>query len=153
MEENKEVKNEVVVATPVESSLTLQEELGRNSQEFYCSMKAETLDDKKAIFNAMGKCDFRLSDCLNKTINLKDVIAQRYTSVDAETGEVTEKIRTIFIDTEGVTYASASKGLFNSLKKVFALIGMPNTWAEPIALQVVETTTKQGFKTFEIKLV
>lgn len=149
--EEKETKNEVVIAP--KNDLTLQEELGRNNEEFYCSMKVETMEDRKNVFNAMGKCDYRLSDCLNKTINLKDVIAQRYTSVDEETGEVIEKVRTIFIDADGTTYASASKGLFSSLKKLFALMGMPDTWESPIAIQVAETTTKQGFKTFEIKIV
>lgn len=146
-----EEKTDILV--PETSSLTLVDELNRNSKELYCSMKMETTEDKKAIFNAMGKCDFRLSDCLNTTIMLKDVIAQKYNKVDDETGEVSEKIRTIFIDENGKTYASASNGLFSSTKKLFALMGTPDTWETPIAIQVVQTDTKQGFKTFEIKLV
>lgn len=146
-----EEKNEIV--TSETTSLTLMDELNRNSKDVYCSMPMDTVEDRKVIFNAMGKCDYRLSDMLNQTINLKNVIAQKYNSVNEETGEVTEKVRTIFIDAEGKTYASASKGLFSSTKKLFALMGMPDTWESPIAIQVVETQTKQGFKTFEIKLV
>lgn len=139
--------------TTTENSLTLMEDLNRNSKEIYCSLSMDTVEDKQTIFNALGECDYRLSDKLNTTIALKDVIIQKYSSYNQETGEVTDKFRTVLIASNGETYASASKGLYNSVKKLFAIMGMPDSWAEPINIQVVETKTKQGFKTFEIKLV
>ena len=144
-------ENEIVVQE--QKSLTLTEELNLNSQEFYCSMPKDTLEEKKAIYNALGKADYRVSDCLNKTINLKDIIVQKYTNTNEETGEVEDKYRTILIADDGTTFASASHGLFTSCKRLFALLGLPETWTEPVPIQVVEITTKQGFKSYDVKLV
>lgn len=146
-----EEKNELAINN--NSALTLVDEMERNTKEVFCSMEGNTMEEKKKIFNAMSKCDFRVADRLNTPIALNDVIIQKYTSVNDETGEVTEKKRIILIDKDGVTYASASNGLYNSLLRLFAIIGMPNTWTEPINIEVIESETKNKTKTYEIKTI
>ena len=136
-----------------ENSLTLVDELNRNSKELYCSLPADTVEDKKAIFKVLGSADYKVADTLGTTINLRNVLVQKYEKVNQETGEVETKYRTILIDENGTTYASASKGLFTSCKRLFALMGLPEHWVESLPVKVEEVKTAQGFKTFEIKLV
>ena len=135
------------------NELTLVDELNRNSKELYCSLPCETIEDKKAIFKVLGSADYKVADTLGTTINLRNVLVQKYDKVNQETGEVETKYRTILIDENGTTYASASKGLFTSCKRLFALMGLPEHWVESLPVKVEEVKTTQGFKTFEIKLV
>lgn len=150
------MENKEEVLAPVvheEASLTLVDELNRNSKELYCSLPADTVEDKKAIFKVLGSADYKVADTLGTTINLRNVLVQKYEKVNQETGEVETKYRTILIDENGTTYASASKGLFTSCKRLFALMGLPENWTEPLPIKVEEVKTTQGFKTYEIKLV
>ena len=150
------MENKEEVLAPVvheEASLTLVDELNRNSKELYCSLPADTVEDKKAIFKVLGSADYKVADTLGTTINLRNVLVQKYEKVNQETGEVETKYRTILIDENGTTYASASKGLFTSCKRLFALMGLPENWTESLPIKVEEVKTTQGFKTYEIKLV
>ena len=150
------MENKEEVLAPVvheEASLTLVDELNRNSKELYCSLPADTVEDKKAIFKVLGSADYKVADTLGTTINLRNVLVQKYEKVNQETGEVETKYRTILIDENGTTYASASKGLFTSCKRLFALMGLPENWTEALPIKVEEIKTTQGFKTYEIKLV
>ena len=142
-----------VIVVNNNSNLTLQDEVVKSTKNVYCSVKGNTVEEKKLVFNAMSQCDYKVADKLGETIALKDVILQKYNKVNETTGELEGKYRTILIDSQGVTYASASVGLFNSLMRLFAIIGEPNTWASPINIQVVETAMKKGGKTYTIKTV
>lgn len=145
-----EEKNEIVAQS---NNMNLVNEIEYSSKEVFCSLSGDTIEEKTKIFNAMSKCDFRVADKLNTPIQLKDVIIQRYTKVDEQTGEVQDKKRIILIDGEGTTYASASNGLFSSLMKLFAIIGMPHTWETPLPIKVIETETKNKTKTYEIQII
>lgn len=149
MENTEETMNIV----PKSNDLTLVDEMARSKKQTFCSIEGNTAEERKQIFNAMSKCDYRVADMLNQTITLKDVIIQKYTSVAEDTGEVSEKNRIILIDNEGKTYASASRGLYNGILRLFAIVGMPATWKEPMQVQVCETTTKKGQKTYELKIM
>ena len=97
------------------------------------------------------KADKRVADILNTPIKLANVFIQSYEKVDEETGEVQTKVRTILIDDANNSYASASRGLYNSLLKLFAILGMPDTWEKPIDIKVVEVGMKNGGKTYVIE--
>ena len=136
------------------NNLTVVEELQESSKQMYCSMEVKTAEDKKKLYNILGNCDFRLSDKLDTEILLKDVLVQKFTNVDDETGAVEEKYRVILVDNDGKTYASGSKGLYRSLGQLLAIMGEPSTWSEPIKIKVVQVDVKNGAgKTFVIKTI
>lgn len=103
---------------------------------YYYSGKAESLDDKKRLVNAMNNPDFRIGDMLNKTINCVDIYIEQATVTNKETGEVSMLPRTVLIDDKGKSYAALSYGVFNSLKKIISVFGFPNEWSEPIPVEV-----------------
>lgn len=136
------------------NNLTLVEELQESSKQMYCSMEVKTAEDRKKLYNLLGNCDFRLSDKLDTEIYLTNVLVQKFTNVDDETGAVEEKYRVILVDKDGKTYASGSKGLYKSLGQLLAIMGEPNTWTEPLKIKVVQVDVKNGAgKTFIIKTI
>lgn len=103
----------------------------------FCSVKAETQDEKIALYNAVQNPTKRISECANLEINVKNIICEtvlcrvKDKQTGAETGEVTECPRIILIDDKGVSYTSVSYGIFSSVKMLISIFGVP-TWNKPI---------------------
>lgn len=104
----------------------------------YCSIRANSVEEKKALYNMMNSADERIADCINKVINVKDIYIE---SVEVKNEEGISSIapRIILMDTEGRTYASVSVGIYNSIRKLVQVFGEP-TWADGIPVKVVQHT-------------
>lgn len=105
----------------------------------YCSLHAQSEQDKMVLFNAMNNPEFRLGDHINETINVKDVFCEIVDCVNEETGEVNQAPRIVLIDNEGNGYACVSLGIFSAIKKLMQVFGAP-TWETPLPLKVVQVT-------------
>lgn len=109
------------------------------AQMSFCSMKAETQEEKTKLYNAMNNPDKRLGDCINKTINAKDLYVEIVSCTNEETGEVTPCPRIVIIDDKGVSYQCVSIGIYSAIKKIIQVFGAP-TWTTPIKLEVIQIT-------------
>lgn len=101
----------------------------------FCSMMAETKEDKAKLYNAMNNPDLRLADCINTQIKAKDLYVEVVNCTNEETGEVTACPRIVIIDDKGKSYQAVSIGIYSALKKVIQVFGAP-TWEEPVTLEV-----------------
>lgn len=110
----------------------------------YCSKVAETQEEKKELFNALEKCDALLNDCVGEEIALKDVYCEEINKPDEETGEIKTTYRTILFDENGQTYATGSYGIYNVMKKIFAIFGLPDTWTEAVHVEVAKRPIGNG---------
>lgn len=110
-----------------------------SAQTQFCSMKAETKDEKAALYNAMNNPDKRIGDCINMTIAARDLYIEVVNCTNEETGEVTACPRIVIIDDKGVSYQAVSIGIYSALKKVIQVFGAP-TWDEPVKLEVKQIT-------------
>lgn len=119
----------------------------------YCSVKAETRADKIKLFNALKECDFKLNDVVGSKINIKDVFYQEYTKEDKETGEIRTGHRTIIFGDDGKTYVTASNYLYNTLRQIISVFGTPAEWGEPLTVEVVKQSMKDGKSSLSLKLV
>lgn len=82
----------------------------KSKQSIYTSIK-----DEKLIFNLLNtECDFKLNECENKEIKVKDTLI-KVIETPSDTGEVVFKKITILIDEEGKSYVTASKMFANQL--------------------------------------
>ena len=144
--------------TTIETNNLMQIE-GKGS--FY-SMKCETIEEKKSVFNAINNPDFRISDYINKTINVKDVMVEMVELeqtdetnkpiIDESTGEIqmTTAPRIVLIDDKGKSYQCVSIGIFSALKKIMKLFGYP-TWETPLKLSIKQITKgKRSMLTIEM---
>ena len=113
-------------------------------QNVYCSKLAETEKEKKELFNALETCDALLNDCVGQEINIKDIYVEEKQVVDNETGELKTKFRTIIFDESGQTYATGSYGIFNILKKIVSIYGLPTTWEKALKVKVAKRSIGNG---------
>lgn len=118
----------------------------------YCSMVAETTEEKALLYNAMNNTERRLKDCINEVIEVKDVFVEAVNCTNEETGEVTRCPRTVLIDVNGVGYQAVSLGIFSALKKLFAVYGEPQDWTAPLKLKVkqISRSAKKNILTLDV---
>lgn len=119
-------------------------ELTVSENSAFCSFQPDTLEGKAQLYNAISSPDFRLSDCINTKINMTHVVCETVSCVSKETGEVTKCPRVIIIDDKGKSYQSVSMGVFNSIKRIFQMLGMPGDWEKPIPVEVKQITRGQN---------
>ena len=113
-------------------------------QNVYCSKVAETEKEKKELFNALESCDALLNDCVGQEIEIKDIYVEEKQVMDDETGEIKTKYRTILFDENGQTYATGSYGIYNILKKIVQIYGLPESWEKPLKVKVSKRPIGNG---------
>ena len=122
-------------------------------QNIYCSKAVESEEDKKELFNALETCDALLNDCVGTEIEIKDIYVEEREVVDEETGELKKKYRTILFDASGQTYATGSYGIYNIIKKIVTIYGLPETWANPLKVKVAKRPIGNGKQSLTLTLV
>lgn len=113
-------------------------ELSTRSTSF-CSLSAETPEEKAKLFRVMNHPEKRLGDCINMTIYVKDLFCEVVKCKNQETGETTTCPRIVVVDKDGVGYQAVSLGVFSAFKKLIAIFGPP-TWESPLPIKVMQTT-------------
>lgn len=122
-------------------------------QNVYCSKTVESEEDKKELFNALETCDALLNDCVGTEIEIKDIYVEEREVVDEETGELKKKYRTILFDASGQTYATGSYGIYNIIKKIVTIYGLPETWENPLKVKVAKRPIGNGKQSLTLTLV
>lgn len=145
--ENQENKN---VNEEVKGELTLFSGIKQN---VYCSKVAETEKEKKELFNALESCDALLNDCVGQEIEIQDMYIEEKQVIDEETGELKTKYRTILFDKSGQTYATGSYGIYNVLKKIVQIYGLPTNWEKPLKVKVAKRPIGNGKQSLTLTLV
>lgn len=120
----------------------LQQNLTESSDSF-CSLKAETPQEKATLFRIMNSPEKRISDCINQTILVKDVYCEVVQVTNKETSEVNTCPRVVLVDKDGIGYQSVSFGIYGSLKKLFQVYGVP-TWEEPVPVKVIQISREKN---------
>lgn len=104
------------------------------------------LTDRKqavAFYNATANPQYKLKEHVNEVINLAHVSIE-CCEVNNEDGERTIAPRIVLIDANGSTFSCVSTGIYNSLKRLFALLGTPDTWTETVPIKPALVATKRG---------
>ena len=122
-------------------------------QNVYCSKVAETETEKKELFNALESCDALLNDCVGQEIDIKDIYVEEKQVADSETGEIKTKYRTILFDVNGQTYATGSYGIYNILKKIVQIYGLPENWEKPLKVKVAKRPIGNGKQSLTLTLM
>ena len=112
----------------------------------FCSMRAETPQEKAALFNAITDPDHRIGDIINHVVYIKDVYAEIIQMpktdkdgafiIDADGNQVMDNVpRVVIIDKDGETYQAISISVLNNLTRLFKMFGAP-TWEPAIPVEV-----------------
>ena len=142
--------------TPITELTTLEETgipslaglFGRSTEAPapYVSFRPETSAEKARLYRAMTTPDFKVADCINQIIRLSDVYVERVEVVDQDSGEIALVPRVVLFDVDGKTYAATSRGIANSLERLFMVYGQPH-WSEaiPVKIQQVQNGARRFF--------
>lgn len=126
--------------------------LANTGSSIYCSLKGNDLDTKKKIYNAVSDSS-PLHDMIGKTIKVRDIIAQNVQLEDMQNpGEMVDTVRVVLIDDKGKAFGTVSSGVMNSLQNIFAIVGQPESWADPLPVIVREKTGRKGFRFLSLEL-
>lgn len=109
-----------------------------STSESFCSMKAETQEDKAKLFTAMNNPDHRMADMVNMTAYIVDLYCEVVTC-KREDGTETKCPRIVAIDKDGVSYNAVSLGIFSAFKKIIQIYGPPH-WDEPIPVTFMQVS-------------
>lgn len=120
-----------------ENSLSIFKGTGK----VFTSLKSESIEDKKKIYNASKSCDVFLKDIKGQEIEIKDVFITEYTKKDLdENGNPRIGHKTILFGTDGKTYVTCSNYFFNSLAQILSAYNGQIT--NPIKIKIVGVQTK-----------
>lgn len=150
-----------------ENSLITQDEsiFRGNNKEMYCTMDLDKEDNKIALYNSLQECDVRINDIKGSIIEIVDMFVEKKEVAlrdektdeliyDEETGEVKTKVRfrTILFGVDGTTYVSSAYGIYNSLKQIVSIFGVPSH-EEPIKFKVGSKKLNNGKETLILTVV
>lgn len=144
MAENTEIMaaDEVVINDLTPRTYDIKE-LSQPESNAFCSIKEDSLEAKKLVYNASNNPTHKIDDYINKEIALKDVFVEIIELANENTGELEQAPRIVLIDDKGESYQCVSNGIFGSLKKLMAIFGEP-TWEDPIHVVVKQVKVKRG---------
>lgn len=127
----------------MESEITLYNAVENELGQPYCSMQVTDEKSASMLFKAMNQPDDSLGDHINETIDVTNIFIQPVPMANQETGEVNVVPRIVLFDVEGKTYVTVSRGIYNALKNMCAIVGTPETWKAPVTIKVGQRQIKE----------
>lgn len=162
MEETKLVVNENMEGALIKNDSSIFE--GKNGQRF-TSMNLEEKTNKVMLYNSLQQCDVLLNDIKGTEIEINNIYVEKKEIAetdektgevvyDEKTGEVVTKthFRTILFGIDGTTYVSSAYGIYNSLRQIVSVFGIPSE-ENPLKVKVGERTTRNGRKSLILTVV
>ena len=127
----------------MENEITLYNAVENELGQPYCSMQVTYEKSASMLFKAMNQPDDSLGDHINETIDVTNIFIQPVSMANQETGEVNVVPRIVLFDVEGKTYVTVSRGIYNALKNMCAIVGTPETWKAPVTIKVGQRQIKE----------
>jgi hypothetical protein len=111
----------------------------------YTDMNLSDRSAAVAFYNATSNPVNKLKDHVNEVLSLVHVSVEcvEVSQDDAPGGKAIAP-RIVLITEDGNSYACVSVGVYQSLKRMFTLLGTPDTWKEPVQIKPVLISTKKG---------
>ena len=102
----------------------------------YTDMNLTDRNAAVTFYNATSNPANKLKEHVNEVLSLVHVSVEcvEVSKEDAPEGKVIAP-RIVLITEDGQSYACVSVGVYQSLKRMFTLLGTPDTWTEPVALR------------------
>lgn len=117
-----------------QEQFNISADINESMASMFCSVDNSTREGQMIIYNAINSPTGRLGDMIGKIINVKDVIAEPTVIYNEEQVPI-ETIRLTLITDDNKSYTCVSTGIYNAVKKLIAVFGMP-TWTDPLPLEI-----------------
>lgn len=108
----------------------------------FTTVKAETKEDKKKLYNALQNCDVMIKDIPGQEITFNGIYVNEYQKSELkEDGTPRIGHKTILFGTDGKTYITTSNYFFNSISQILGANGGVSE-SDPITIKIVKKPTK-----------
>lgn len=110
----------------------------------FSTIKAETKEDKKKLYNALQNCDVMIKDIPGQQITFDGIYINEYQKAELKE-DSTPRIghKTILFGTDGKTYITTSNYFFNSISQIIAANGGVSK-EDPLTIKITKKATKNG---------
>ena len=111
----------------------------------YTDMNLTDRNAAVTFYNATSNPANKLKEHVNEVLSLVHVSVECVEVSKEDTPD--DKViapRIVLITDDGQSYSCVSIGVYQSLKRMFALLGAPDTWTEPVKIKPVLISTKKG---------
>ena len=113
-----------------------------NNARTFSTIKAESKEDKKKLYNALQNCDVMIKDIPGQEITFDGVYVNEYQKTELkEDGTPRIGHKTILFGTDGKTYITTSNYFFNSISQILVANGGVSK-DDPITIKIVKKATK-----------
>lgn len=103
----------------------------------------------------MGKAltnpDVELAEYIDKPIQLVHLLLHKCNTVNKQTGEIEEFVRSVLIDADGVSYATGSDVVSRTLAQFVAMFGLP-PYNPPLPVKVLKVKSSSVGHYFKLVL-
>lgn len=110
----------------------------------YTDMNLSDRSAAVAFYNATSNPVNKLKEHVNEVLALSHVSVECVEVTNDDDDEKVVAPRVVLITADGQSYACVSVGVYQSLKRMFTLLGTPDTWTEPVQIKPVLISTKKG---------
>lgn len=113
----------------------------------FCTYVPATKKEKVDFYNAIQNPSYRLADMINKEITFNNIYVEEVLCTREEDGQEVQNIcpRIVLIDTTtGISFTCVSFGVLSSLKRIMDIFGAPETWDEPLTVEVKQITVREN---------
>lgn len=125
------------------NEITLYNVVNNEENAPYCSLAVHDEASATMLYKAMNSPDDGIANHINETIDIRNIFIQPVELPNEETGELLVQPRIVIFDNDGKTYATVSKGIYNALKSMCAIVGTPETWKAPVTVKVTQRMIKE----------
>lgn len=121
-----------------------------NAVSLITSMPGDSFEERTNLVRVVENAA-PIQEHVGETISLVHVVVERAEFVNEQTGEFEPGARVTMIDTEGRSYVASSKGVLNSVQRLFSIVGNPDTWeGQSVPVKVVQRgKAPRAYYTFE----
>ena len=110
----------------------------------FCSVSNDgSRESQSKLYSAMNNPDHRISDFINKSFSVQDVLIEMREILNEETGVIVKVPRVVLIDEAGAGYQATSIGIFQSVCNAYRAFG-PAPWNPPLECTIKQRPTKNG---------
>jgi hypothetical protein len=119
--------------------------LSDNKPFIMSTLPMVSTEDKMRAFGYLVDSDFKLEERINMDIKVCDFIIEPLLVTNDETGEKEAAPHVVLIDTEGNSYTATSIGVYNTIKQIIGLVGLPSTWENGyLTMKAIKKETRNG---------
>lgn len=116
----------------------------RTARQFACNCNPDNPDDYDALLLMQLAQAERINDNIGMQLQVKYMMVREWEQVDGESGEITDRLRTVFVDANGKAYSTNSMAVAELALTILKSKNGKRAFDPPFALRFQKQRTLSG---------